>query len=967
MNMDTPLVPADRLLHLLPAVYRERDLPEGRALEALLRLIGAQVELVRNDIEGLQRDFFIETCSPWVVPYIADLVGSTTLHEAQVPFGTESAPSLIDDLAGRGLEPASAVRVRADVAKTIYYRRRKGTLAMLEELARDVTGYAAHAVEFFELLTWAQHVEHLRMHSTDCIDLRAPERVDRVDGPFDEASHTIDVRAISHVDGWHNIRNIGFFLWRLRAYEMLKSEARQGAEPWQFHVSPLGNRAPLFSRWRREGDESGLATELHVPAPIRPLALRDDLERSGRRPAPRPVNTGFYGPDGSFTLLDPLGNPVHPDAVACRDLATWSRPPARFRALVSGSLAPFPALTAAAPEVAVTIGTIAAAPVPLAPVPSTLAEARTTLENGLRAAHADRLFSAARVLIVGDRLLIAPGDMSSTVSVAATGADPTTAAELKLDGGSAVAVDGAFSARLHPFPQLTAALPAVDVTIGPTGPRTLQLASRPATLSEARTLFEQALTAADPDSRFANATVLAVDDRLFVVPGAPGGRVTFAASPADAETVSQLGLLNRVAFDARNGRVAFAVGDEPPVPLLLNYHYGFPADLGGGPYARARWLVDPGRAALQLSVSRTPSSPGVLPTLTAALSEWALQGRPNTIISILDSRTYAEPLDIDLHDRHWLAIQAADRQRPHIQPAGGEIRVNPSHTCPDAQLTLSGLLVEGSVHVFQELGRLRLLHSTLVPGRGLDRDLPATPLASVVVEAADGGGRPINSGLEAQIAFSITGGLRLPPHADGVWIVDSIVEGVRNRMGQREAAVAATGTADQPGPPMTIERSTMLGPAFVRAIPLASETIFAHLVTATERQRGCVRFSYLTPGSTTPRRYRCQPDLEIASRIESAEAAAANAGTTLTQAGRAAITAEVEGWLVPAFTALPYGHPAYVQLDRTCPVQVVKGAEDGSEMGAYCHVKHAQREANLRIRVDEYLPVGLEAGVIHVT
>ena len=32
-----------------------------------------------------------------------------------------------------------------------------------------------------------------------------------------------------------------------------------------------------------------------------------------------------------------------------------------------------------------------------------------------------------------------------------------------------------------------------------------------------------------------------------------------------------------------------------------------------------------------------------------------------------------------------------------------------------------------------------------------------------------------------------------------------------------------------------------------------------------EKQSGCVRFSYVPPGSLTPRRYRCQPDLEIAS------------------------------------------------------------------------------------------------------
>ena len=150
---------------------------------------------------------------------------------------------------------------------------------MLEELARDVTGWAAHAVEFFELLIWNQNLNHLRLHSTGCPDLRSPEAVDRLNGPFDFMSHTVDVRVPRQDEGWYNIRNIGFFLWRLRAYRLENVVARQGAQPWQFHFSPLGNRAPLFSRLRREGDEAGLATEFHVPGPIRPAAFFKDIPR----------------------------------------------------------------------------------------------------------------------------------------------------------------------------------------------------------------------------------------------------------------------------------------------------------------------------------------------------------------------------------------------------------------------------------------------------------------------------------------------------------------------------------------------------------------------------------------------------------------------------------------------------------------------------------------------------------------
>src|SRR5207344_3122278 len=46
---------------------------------------------------------------------------------------------------------------RVDVAKTIYYRRRSGTLGVLEELAADIAGRDARAVEFFRRLGRTRH------------------------------------------------------------------------------------------------------------------------------------------------------------------------------------------------------------------------------------------------------------------------------------------------------------------------------------------------------------------------------------------------------------------------------------------------------------------------------------------------------------------------------------------------------------------------------------------------------------------------------------------------------------------------------------------------------------------------------------------------------------------------------------------------------------------------------------------
>jgi hypothetical protein len=70
---------------------------------------------------------------------------------------------------------------------------------------------------------------------------------------------------------------------------------------------------------------------------------------------------------------------------------------------------------------------------------------------------------------------------------------------------------------------------------------------------------------------------------------------------------------------------------------------------------------------------------------------------------------------------------------------------------------------------------------------------------------------------------------------------------------------------------------------------------------------------------------------------------------------------------VPSFTALRYGLPGYGQLRLATPREIRTGAEDGSEMGVFCHLKQPQRQTNLRIRLDEYLPLGLVPGVVFVT
>jgi len=355
------------------------------------------------------------------------------------------------------------------------------------------------------------------------------------------------------------------------------------------------------------------------------------------------------------------------------------------------------------------------------------------------------------------------------------------------------------------------------------------------------------------------------------------------------------------------------------------------------------------------------------PDLLSAIDAWISDGRKNAIITILDSRNYDLPKTLILSNEKWLVIEAANRQRPVLRTkdTGLEIKAlspsTPNSSERSNMLTFSGVVIEGFIEVSGDLGRLRVLHSTLVPGRSLKGDgTPETNKHSLLVKGKSGG-KTINTKLRVEIAFSITGPLRLPDHAKGLWLLDSIVHGVG------ETAISKTGATDQPGPPGTIERSTIFGASFFKKLPLASETIFTEPVVVEQLQKGCVRFSYVPKDSQTPRRYRCQPDLEISKQIEKAEEESITAGTTLTQAQRDLIRSSVQAWLKPSFNKIHYGLSGYAQLRHGSQVQIRTGAEDGSEMGVFCHLKQPQRETNLRVRLKEYLPFGLDAGFIYVT
>lgn len=285
---------ARRLFELLPSVHRLRDaaiagaIPaEQGPLEALLAALAEQVAVLDENLEQLYDDAFIETCAPWAVPYVGDLVGYRALH---------------------GRAPALETP-RAEVAHTIALRRRKGTASVLEQLARDVTGWEARVVEYFQLLATTQYLNHRRPGNLATPSLRDAAACEAVGTAFDAIPRTLDVRRIASGRGRHNVPGIGIFLWRIGAHRLARSPAAPDpadATGRRFRVHPLGCDSALVTRPEIEDEITHLAGPLNVPAPIRRRALDRELEL-------------YYGPGRSLTvMLD--GAALPPAGVAVCDL-----------------------------------------------------------------------------------------------------------------------------------------------------------------------------------------------------------------------------------------------------------------------------------------------------------------------------------------------------------------------------------------------------------------------------------------------------------------------------------------------------------------------------------------------------------------------------------------------------------------------------------------------------------------------
>jgi len=268
--MSTPPNPTPVLgpiYSLLPAVFKTRDLQQGGQLEAFFRVLEGKSEIVRRNVWQLYQDQFIETCAPWAIPYIGELIGFDPIYTLALT-GPDS---------------------RAEVANTIGYRRRKGTLIALEQLTHDVSARPTMVVEEFRRLITTLSLRDVRPHHEDTADIRSSRDLHDSCGPFTRLNRTIDVRRIAprnrvvppttapdpvplditlHGPGRFNIPDVAIWIWRWQSFRITHAPAFPIGEGGYF-FSSLGAPIPLFQQPPPlPAPFTRLMSESDVPEPI---------------------------------------------------------------------------------------------------------------------------------------------------------------------------------------------------------------------------------------------------------------------------------------------------------------------------------------------------------------------------------------------------------------------------------------------------------------------------------------------------------------------------------------------------------------------------------------------------------------------------------------------------------------------------------------------------------------------------
>jgi hypothetical protein len=143
---------------------------------------------------------------------------------------------------------------------------------------------------------------------------------------------------------------------------------------------------------------------------------------------------------------------------------------------------------------------------------------------------------------------------------------------------------------------------------------------------------------------------------------------------------------------------------------------------------------------------------------------------------------------------------------------------------------------------------------------------------------------------------------------------------------------------------VTLERTTVLGDVVVNRLD-ATEALIDGVVRVTDNQHGCFRFSATIAPSLVPTKpgYNGRLPRQYESHLFD------------------------EGLPANTFVSKRFGDPGYGQLGDCGPAVLKTGAENGSEIGAWCRMLASIRQRDLTAKFAEYMPFGAIAQFINET
>lgn len=384
-----------------------------------------------------------------------------------------------------------------------------------------------------------------------------------------------------------------------------------------------------------------------------------------------------------------------------------------------------------------------------------------------------------------------------------------------------------------------------------------------------------------------------------------------------------------LAIDPELGRLAFAEGLSVR-KVWVTYHYGAAAELGGGGYPRRR-CVDESARCLTVQDGDSTSVLAKLGDLGTAMALW--QGGQKLVVELADSDRYSLS-GLSVPVGCTLTVRAKSAQRPVLTTMQPALMVSLG---AGATLELDGLLLAASVSLTASASpgtvnraTVRLQHTTLVPGVGLDATgAPISPQSISLVAGTQMGTLPI----DVELTRSICGPILLGP-GSSLSASDSIID-------SPGSLVALT------APSARLAHVTVLGQTMVTRLTETVNCLFLGPVQTTSSVDGDISYSYLPYQRSDVVPYRCQPHLSVEESTD----------------GPDAVLREVR----PQLLSRRYGAQGYGQLDVRSHSAIRTVASDQGEPGALHHLQQALRESNLLDSQAEYLRSNLTLNLFVVT